>query len=86
MTIKIEQAEGRVPQEELDFFLKGNGFVGFHSPPIHGHTGHACPFAISSTSSKIPLQLSFQGLHVVVHPLPQKHFLVDLGHLCQWLC
>ncbi|XP_075390744.1 dynein axonemal heavy chain 10 [Tenrec ecaudatus] len=24
MTIKIEQAEGRVPQEELDFFLKGN--------------------------------------------------------------
>lgn len=25
MTIKIEQAEGRVPQDELDFFLKGNG-------------------------------------------------------------
>ncbi|XP_014373608.2 dynein heavy chain 10, axonemal, partial [Alligator sinensis] len=24
MTIKIEQADGRVPQEELDFFLKGN--------------------------------------------------------------
>uniref|UniRef100_A0A8C5JYE8 Dynein, axonemal, heavy chain 10 n=1 Tax=Jaculus jaculus TaxID=51337 RepID=A0A8C5JYE8_JACJA len=24
MTIKIEQAEGRAPQEELDFFLKGN--------------------------------------------------------------
>uniref|UniRef100_A0A673VC35 Dynein axonemal heavy chain 10 n=1 Tax=Suricata suricatta TaxID=37032 RepID=A0A673VC35_SURSU len=24
MTVKIEQAEGRVPQEELDFFLKGN--------------------------------------------------------------
>nr|KAF6268323.1 dynein axonemal heavy chain 10 [Myotis myotis] len=24
MTIKIEQAEGRVPQEELEFFLKGN--------------------------------------------------------------
>ncbi|XP_043925694.1 dynein axonemal heavy chain 10 [Protopterus annectens] len=24
MTIKLEQAEGRVPQEELDFFLKGN--------------------------------------------------------------
>ncbi|XP_027024931.2 dynein axonemal heavy chain 10 isoform X2 [Tachysurus fulvidraco] len=24
MTIKIEQAEGRTPQEELDFFLKGN--------------------------------------------------------------
>ncbi|XP_052023863.1 dynein axonemal heavy chain 10 [Apodemus sylvaticus] len=24
MTIKIEQAEGRVPQDELDFFLKGN--------------------------------------------------------------
>ncbi|KAK2497325.1 hypothetical protein MC885_009648 [Smutsia gigantea] len=24
MTIKIEQAEGRIPQEELDFFLKGN--------------------------------------------------------------
>ncbi|VFV23646.1 dynein heavy chain axonemal [Lynx pardinus] len=24
MTIKIEQAEGRVPQEELDFFFKGN--------------------------------------------------------------
>ncbi|XP_006149290.1 dynein heavy chain 10, axonemal [Tupaia chinensis] len=24
MTIKIEQAEGRSPQEELDFFLKGN--------------------------------------------------------------
>ncbi|XP_006894689.1 PREDICTED: dynein heavy chain 10, axonemal [Elephantulus edwardii] len=24
MTIKIEQAEGRVPQEELNFFLKGN--------------------------------------------------------------
>lgn len=23
MTIKIEQAEGRVPQEEFDFFLKG---------------------------------------------------------------
>lgn len=23
MTIKIEQAEGRVPQEELEFFLKG---------------------------------------------------------------
>lgn len=31
MTIKIEQAEGRVPQEELDFFLKGNGLTGFHS-------------------------------------------------------
>lgn len=25
MTIKIEQAEGRVPQDELDFFLKGKG-------------------------------------------------------------
>uniref|UniRef100_A0A4X2JQB9 Dynein axonemal heavy chain 10 n=1 Tax=Vombatus ursinus TaxID=29139 RepID=A0A4X2JQB9_VOMUR len=24
MTIKIEQADGRVPQDELDFFLKGN--------------------------------------------------------------
>uniref|UniRef100_A0A669FBB8 Dynein axonemal heavy chain 10 n=1 Tax=Oreochromis niloticus TaxID=8128 RepID=A0A669FBB8_ORENI len=24
MTIKIEQAEGRVPQEELEFFIKGN--------------------------------------------------------------
>ncbi|OWK54873.1 Dynein heavy chain 10, axonemal [Lonchura striata] len=24
MTVKIEQAEGRVPQEEFDFFLKGN--------------------------------------------------------------
>ncbi|KAI5945034.1 Dynein heavy chain 10, axonemal [Manis javanica] len=24
MTIKIEQEEGRIPQEELDFFLKGN--------------------------------------------------------------
>ncbi|KAF7484145.1 hypothetical protein GHT09_004373 [Marmota monax] len=24
MTIKIEQAEGKIPQEELDFFLKGN--------------------------------------------------------------
>ncbi|XP_010220345.1 PREDICTED: dynein heavy chain 10, axonemal-like, partial [Tinamus guttatus] len=24
MTVKIEQADGRVPQEELDFFLKGN--------------------------------------------------------------
>lgn len=24
MTIKIEQAEGRAPQEELDFFLKGD--------------------------------------------------------------
>lgn len=24
MTVKIEQAEGRVPQEELDFFLKGD--------------------------------------------------------------
>ncbi|XP_069880965.1 dynein axonemal heavy chain 10 isoform X1 [Dipodomys merriami] len=24
MTIKIEQAEGRVPQDQLDFFLKGN--------------------------------------------------------------
>ncbi|XP_077456872.1 dynein axonemal heavy chain 10-like [Stigmatopora argus] len=24
MTVKIEQAEGRVPQEELDFFIKGN--------------------------------------------------------------
>uniref|UniRef100_A0A8C0ZLW2 AAA+ ATPase domain-containing protein n=1 Tax=Castor canadensis TaxID=51338 RepID=A0A8C0ZLW2_CASCN len=24
MTIKIEQAEGKVPQDELDFFLKGN--------------------------------------------------------------
>lgn len=24
MTIKIEQAEDNVPQEELDFFLKGN--------------------------------------------------------------
>lgn len=23
MTIKIEQAEGRVPQEELEFFIKG---------------------------------------------------------------
>ena len=23
MTVKIEQAEGRVPQEELDFFIKG---------------------------------------------------------------
>lgn len=23
MTVKIEQAEGRVPQEEFDFFLKG---------------------------------------------------------------
>lgn len=30
MTIKIEQAEGRVPQEELDFFLKGNEFASFH--------------------------------------------------------
>lgn len=34
MTIKIEQAEGRVPQEELDFFLKGNGLSGFHPHPI----------------------------------------------------
>lgn len=24
MTIKIEQADHRVPQDELDFFLKGN--------------------------------------------------------------
>lgn len=23
MTVRIEQAEGRVPQEELEFFLKG---------------------------------------------------------------
>lgn len=23
MTVKIEQAEARVPQEELDFFIKG---------------------------------------------------------------
>lgn len=23
MTIKIEQAEGRAPQEELEFFIKG---------------------------------------------------------------
>lgn len=26
MTIKIEQAEGRVPQEELEFFIKGELF------------------------------------------------------------
>jgi len=24
MTVKIEQADDRVPHEELDFFLKGN--------------------------------------------------------------
>lgn len=47
MTIKIEQADGRVPQEELDFFLKGNGLAGFHSPPVHRHLGHACPVAKS---------------------------------------
>lgn len=40
MTIKIEQAEGRVPQDELDFFLKGNGLAGFHPHPIHGHQRH----------------------------------------------
>lgn len=27
MTVKIEQALERVPQEELDFFIKGNIFV-----------------------------------------------------------
>lgn len=32
MTIKIEQAEGRVPQDELDFFLKGKEFASFPSP------------------------------------------------------
>lgn len=26
MTIKIEQAEGRAPQEELEFFIKGEIF------------------------------------------------------------
>lgn len=32
MTIKIEQAEGRVPQEELDFFLKGNSAPSLPAP------------------------------------------------------
>lgn len=27
MTVKIEQADGRVPHEELDFFLKGNANI-----------------------------------------------------------
>lgn len=56
MTIKIEQAEGRVPQDELDFFLKGNGLAGFHPRPIHRHRRHGCPFTINITSSKIPFQ------------------------------
>lgn len=32
MTIKIEQAEGKVPQDELDFFLKGNRFAFLRFP------------------------------------------------------
>lgn len=40
MTIKIEQAEGRVPQEELDFFLKGNELVLFHAFQLPGPTVH----------------------------------------------
>lgn len=93
MTIKIEQAEGRVPQEELDFFLKGNDkrtdnylsfLKGLLTLTLLLFRGHACLFTINTPVAK-SLSSSVSRGHGSPSS-PQKHFLVDSGHLCQGLC
>lgn len=65
MTIKIEQAEGRVPQDELDFFLKGNGACWLAPSSYPRAPRHVCPFTIKVTSSEIPFKLGLQELKVI---------------------
>lgn len=61
MTIKIEQAEGRVPQEELEFFLKGNEFALFHSSRLPGPTSTRIRVrSLKQTAAEILLELGFQ--------------------------
>lgn len=93
MTIKIEQAEGRVPQEELDFFLKGNdkridnhlsflkGLLTFTVLPSREH---ACLFTINTPVAKSLSSSASRGHRSPSSP--QKHFLADSGHLCWGLC
>ncbi len=42
LTIKIEQGEGRAPQNELEFFLKGRSFRKISLPPLQYKKQNQC--------------------------------------------